>query len=392
MQKRGNGEGSIRKRKDGRYEVRITGTSNGKAFRISRYAHTQEEATQLLHTLSVIMMQTPQYFKDTITLAEWLDNWLEVYMRPVLKQSTYMSYETYARVHFKPALGQVRLQDITSRMLQEFYNYKLMHEQLSPKSIINMNLYLHKALSQAMAEGLILSNPASSLNLPRGTKPQIQVLTRDQQARLISASYQHRYGVFIRLVLATGLRVGELLGLRWQDIDTAAHMLYVRQTLGRYKRYDCEEDDDIHTEIVIQTPKSQNSIRSIPILPQLFQELMLWKQVQAQDQMNAGSRYVFSGMVVTNEIGGYIEPRTFREYYHQILELAGLPHFTFHALRHTFATRAMEQGMDPKTLSILLGHYSVAFTLDTYAHVLDSQKWEAMKTMEALYMGAGQIG
>lgn len=78
------------------------------------------------------MMQTPQYFKDTITLAEWLDNWLEVYMRPVLKQSTYMSYETYARVHFKPALGQVRLQDITSRMLQEFYNYKLMHEQLSP--------------------------------------------------------------------------------------------------------------------------------------------------------------------------------------------------------------------------------------------------------------------
>lgn len=146
------------------------------------------------------------------------------------------------------------------------------------------------------------------------------------------------------------------------------------------------------TEIVIQTSNSQNSIRSIPILPQLFQELMLWKQVQAQDQMNAGSRYVFSGMVVTNEIGGYIEPRTFREYYHQILELAELPHFTFHALRHTFATRAMEQGMDPKTLSILLGHYSVAFTLDTYAHVLDSQKWEAMKTMEALYMGAGQIG
>lgn len=123
MQKRGNGEGSIRKRKDGRFEVRITGTSNGKTFRISRYAHTQEEAIQLLHTLSVTMMQTPQYFKDTITLAEWLDNWLEVYMRPGLKQSTYMSYETYARVHFKPALGQVRLQDITSRMLQEFYNY-----------------------------------------------------------------------------------------------------------------------------------------------------------------------------------------------------------------------------------------------------------------------------
>ncbi len=113
---------------------------------------------------------------------------------------------------------------------------------------------------------------------------------------------------------------------------------------------------------------------------------MLWKQVQAQDQSNAGSGYVFSGMVVTNKIGGYMEPRTFREYYHQILKLAGLPHFTFHALRHTFATRAMEQGMDPKTLSILLGHYSAAFTLDTYAHVLDSQKWEVMKTMEALCM------
>lgn len=325
-----------------------------------------QDATKLLHTLSVTMIQTPQYFKETITLGEWLDNWLETYMRATLKQSTYISYLGYARNHFKPALGNVILKEITPRMLQQFYNYKLMQENLSPKTIINLNLYLHKALSQAVAEGLILTNPAASLNLKRGQKPQIQILTRDEQVLLLRASYEHRYGVFIRLVLATGLRLGELLGLRWSDIDFSSQMLHVRQTLNRLSRYDCDDNDEQRTQMVFQTPKSQNSIRSIPLLPAILQDLLVWKNVQHEDLRQAGNLYIGSDIIVTNPLGSYIEPRTFRDYYEQILQLAGLPHFTFHALRHTFATRAMEQGMDAKTLSVLLGHYSVAFTLDTY--------------------------
>lgn len=385
---RANSEGNIRMRSDGRWEVRVTlgiDYATGEAKRVSRYASTKEEAVKLLHEMSFQRDTSPKNFQ-AVTLGEWLDLCLNLYMKNSLKQSTYLSYESYIRVHFKPALGGIYLRDLTPRILQQYYNYKAEQEGLSPKTIVNLNQFLHKALSYAVGEGYIQSNPAAALNLPRGKKPQIEILTRDEQARLARASYQHRYGIFVRLVLFTGLRLGELLGLRWEDIDFGAGMLYVRRTLSRLNKIDRPTvAGENTTEIVIQTPKSENSLRSIPLLPIMLQELAAWKNVQMNDQMAAGEGYRESGMVVTNPMGGYIEPRTFKDYYNQILALAGLRHFTFHALRHTFASRAMEQGMDAKTLSMILGHYSVSFTLDTYAHVLTDHKKEGMALMEDLY-------
>ena len=282
-----------------------------------------------------------------------------------------------------------KLRDLSPRLLQQFYNYKAETEHLSPKTIVNINLFLHKALSYAVSEGYIPSNPASSINLPRGNKPQIEILTRDEQTRLFRASYQHRYGVFIRLTLFTGLRIGELLGLRWEDLDAQAGILHIRRTLNRLNKITRPVNPgENSTEIVIQSPKSQNSIRSIPLLPAVVQDLRIWRAVQQDDEIAAQGNYHSSGMIVTNTLGGYVEPRTFKDYYGQILSLAGLRHFTFHALRHTFASRAVEQGMDMKTLSTILGHYSVAFTMDTYAHVLNDHKRDSMALMEDLYAAA----
>lgn len=382
-----NGEGSVRQRSDGRWEIRVTtgiDFSTGKQKRISRYADTKEEALNILREMSFMSAMAPNHFKD-ITLGEWLDLCLEVYMKASLKQSTYNSYEGYIRLHLKPAFGNLKLNELTPRLLQQYYNYKA-ETGLSPKTIININLFLHHALSYAVSEGYISNNPASSINLSRGIKPQIEILTRDEQERLLYASFNHRYGVFIRLVLFTGLRMGELLGLRWVDIDFRGNFLYVRQTLNRLgKMKNNRVAGESTTEIVIQPPKSQNSIRGIPLLPGVAKDLRDWKAVQDNDRALAGDNYCDSGMVVTNPLGGYIEPRTFKDYYNNILELAGLRHFTFHALRHTFASRAMEQGMDAKTLSVILGHYSVSFTLDTYAHVLNAHKIQGMALMENLY-------
>lgn len=163
-------------------------------------------------------------------------------------------------------------------------------------------------------------------------------------------------------------------------------VLHVRRTLNRLKKV----NQPIHageaaTEIVIQEPKTQNSIRAIPLLPAVLQDLQNWQRVQQQDAALTKERYCSSGFIVTNPYGGIIEPRTFKDYYNQILQLSGLQHFTFHALRHTFASRAMEQGMDPKTLSVMMGHYSVSFTLDTYAHVLNGHKQEAVALLEDLF-------
>ncbi len=386
-----NGEGSIRKRDNGLYEVRISAgkkSNNGGYKRISRYAHSEEEAVKLLHEIQYFKDQSPNYL-NTMTLGEWMDICLEIYIKNSLKQSTYNSYVCYIEKHLKPVLGTMVLSELNPRMLQLFYNHKLEKEGLSRKTIININLFLHRVLDFAVGEGYIRSNPADSLNLSRGQKPEIEVLNRDEQAALIRGSYSHRYGVFIRLTLFTGIRLGELLGLRWEDVDINGSMIHIRRTLSRLNKMKRPDNpSEKTTEIVIGTPKSQNSIRSIPVIPGMMNELLGWKAVQERDRENAVGLYMSSGMVVTNESGGYIEPRTFRDYYEQILKMSGLKHYTFHALRHTFATRALEQGMDSKTLSMLLGHYSVAFTMDTYTHVQDKHKIEAMSLMDELYQDA----
>ena len=239
-------------------------------------------------------------------------------------------------------------------------------------------------MQQAVLEHHLNFNPCDAVNLPRNEKPQIEILTREEQERLIYTSYQFRYGVFIRLVLATGIRLGELLGLRWEDINLRTGIMYIRRTLNRLPKADYDGNGN-STEIVIQAPKTKNSIRSITLLPITVKELQQWRSIQIQDSQTAGSAYTDTGYIVTNPLGNYIEPRTFKDYYNEIIKSANLGHFTFHALRHTFASRAMEQGMDSKTLSTILGHYSVSFTLDTYAHVLDTHKREGMKLMEELF-------
>lgn len=357
----------------------------GAPIRKSVYTRSEEEARRLLHRMLAEPALARKLDAENCTLTEWLESWLKTYVANNVRQSTFNSYRTYVRNHFAPVLGKCRLKDISPRKLQEFYNFKQEKGNLSPKTIINMNLCLHKALDQAVKEGLLESNPASALNLKRGRKPQIEVLTRDQQATLLRESRKHRYGVFIRLVLATGLRMGELVGLMWEDIDFRLGVLHVRRSLGRLTKMD-SNPFGARTELVLSDTKSENSVRDIPLLRGALDDLRAWQTVQAHDRQKIGEEaFAHPEMVVTNEIGQMIEPRTFYDHYQNILKAAGLPHFTFHALRHTFATRALEQGMDAKTLSTLLGHYSVSFTLDTYTHVLDEQKRQEMQRLEELF-------
>lgn len=387
MSRRRNNEGTLRLRTDGRWEVRvITGTDfrTGKTKRVSRYAKTEAEAVRLLHELGHQVHTIGLIDPTSLTLVEWLNTWLETYMRHNLKQSTYTSYHGYIFKHFAPAFPTMKLKDLNTKILQDFYNYKLTDEGLAPKTIMNMHRCLHKAIGQAVLEHYLPYNPCDAVAMPRREKPEVQILTPEQQQRLIQASYHNRYGVFIRLTLATGLRIGELVGLKWDDIDLHRATLHVRRTMSRLPKMDYHGEGN-STEIIFQAPKTKNSVRSIPLLPFTVQDLQKWRLVQKEDAQLAGEAYQNLGMVVTNPLGCYVEGRTLSDYYHQILETAGIGHFTFHALRHTFATRALEQGMDVKTLSTLLGHYSVSFTLDTYTHVLDQQKRDGMMLMADMF-------
>ena len=223
-----------------------------------------------------------------------------------------------------------------------------------------------------------------AVTLPSGEKPEIVVFINDQQRALVQASYRHRYGVFIRLDLCTGLRMGELLALKWEDIDFSTAQLHVRRTINRLAKYEAHDGEN-KTEIVFGTPKTKNSRRTIPLTRTMVDELARWKQQQAQDKIRAGDKYTDYGFIVTNEFGHYFEQKTFKDYYDRLLKDADIGHFTFHALRHTFATRALERGMDYKTLSAILGHYSVAFTMDTYVHSMDEHKRREMDKMDDMF-------
>ena len=168
----------------------------------------------------------------SVTLGEWYEYWLDTYMKDTVKQSTYASYRSYLNKHFC-VLGKILLKKLEPHTLQEFYNYKFREEGLSPKTLRNYHMALHKCLQQAVKEHLLVYNPCDAVTLPSGEKPEIVVFTNDQQRALVQASYRHRYGVFIRLDLCTGLRMGELLALKWEDIDFSTAQLHVRRTINR---------------------------------------------------------------------------------------------------------------------------------------------------------------
>mgnify|MGYP000107982505 CR=1 FL=1 len=219
--RRGHNEGNIRQRTDGRWEVRLSAGidyKTGKSRRTSTCCNTRQEAIAILQQQAHEVRTQGWRDPMSVTLGEWYEYWLDTYMKDTVKQSTYASYRSYLNKHFC-VLGKILLKKLEPHTLQEFYNYKFREEGLSPKTLRNYHMALHKCLQQAVKERLLVYNPCDAVTLPGGEKPEIVVFTSDQQRALVQASYRHRYGVFIRLDLCTGLRMGELLALKWEDVD-----------------------------------------------------------------------------------------------------------------------------------------------------------------------------
>ena len=333
--RRGHNEGNIRQRADGRWEVRLSAGidyKTGKPKRTSTCCNTRQEAISILQQQAHEVRTQGWRDPMSVTLGEWYEYWLDTYMKDTVKQSTYASYRSYLNKHFC-VLGKILLKKLEPHTLQEFYNYKFREEGLSPKTLRNYHMALHKCLQQAVKERLLVYNPCDAVTLPSGEKPEISVFTNDQQRALVQASYRHRYGVFIRLDLCTGLRMGELLALKWEDIDFSTAQLHVRRTINRLVKYE-SHDGENKTEIVFGTPKTKNSRRTIPLTRTMADELARWKQQQAQDKIRARDKYTGEGFIVTNEFGHYFEQKTFKDYYNRLLKDADIGHFTFHALRH----------------------------------------------------------
>ena len=317
-----------------------------------------------------------------ITLEEWLDQWYELYVKPFVKKSTLASYECYINKHIKPTIGSIKLNDLNGIILQEFFNEKYKTGRLdktgglSSKTVLNIRQMLHAALKNALDNDLISKNYVEQVKLHKITTPETRVLTLDEQARLLNTlqEFPDEYSIGVLLCLSTGMRIGEMCALKWSCIDYNRKVIKIRQTLQRLPNFDAHINGK--TIIVINTPKSEKSVRDIFVNDSLLEKLNDHKEYITKHygcQCTADNQYV-----LTHQCNKPVEPRTMQDAFKRFLKRANIEDVNFHALRHTFATRALENGIDYKTLSSILGHANVSTTMNRYAHALDDTKKAAM--------------
>ena len=289
--------------------------------------------------------------KKQITIGEWFTEWFDVYSKPNIKHSTAVSYECYIRKHINPSIGDIPIKKVTLDILQKFFNDK--RKELSPKSLLNIRMMMHNAFKIAYLNDLIPKNYIEYIVLPKVIKKEMRVLTKAEQEKLLIAitntDEPYAFGIF--LCLSTGIRIGELCALTWDNIDFTNKLLKIRKTLQRLRTLD---ESDTKTKIYIDTPKSQASIRDIPLTDSMIDALIKHKENMSS---KCGLSIVASNQyVITQKINSPVEPKTMQDYFKATVEYSGITKANFHSLRHTFATRALEAGIDFKTLSVLLGH------------------------------------
>lgn len=381
-QRRGNGEGTITQRKDGRWEARVW-LADGK--RKCYYGETRQEvARKLAEAMRDRDKGLPQQSDERLRLSTFLSEWLDG-KRATLRPRTWTRYcELLA--HVQTALGSQKLTRITPRELQRFYS-DLQAEKpegagLSPTTAHHVHSALRQALASAERQGLLARNPADLVDAPRMRQTEMHTLDLQQSRTLLEAARDDRLEGLYALALTTGMRQGELLALRWRDVDLDAHHLQVRGTLAWRTGQGFS----------IGQPKTKRSRRRIDLDAEAVAALRRHKARQAEERLAAGalwgSESHWPDLVFTSEIGGPLDARNLAQRsFNRLLKRADLPIIRFHDLRHTAATLMLLQGINAKIVSERLGHSSVGITLDRYSHVLPSMQRDAAQVIGKALFG-----
>lgn len=370
------GAGNIRQRPNGRWEARFTYTDElGITRRRSVYGDTQKETRQKLTAALKAVDDGTFVVRKRYTFSQWFREWVQTY-NTGWKPRTKDDYERKAERHIIPAFGEAYLTAITPMQVQRFINR--LSENLSPKSVKNIHGILHSCLKQAVVTGLIPSNPADNINLPKAQKAQLSPIMDEDVSRFISACDGQRYGNLFLIDLFTGLRQSEILGLQWSDADFEAGTIHVQRQLQK-KRGSSE---------YFFLPTKNGKDRIVPFPPSIGAVLKREQVQQLKWRLAAGEAWEnHDNLVFTNEIGYHLSHSTIQNNFRKFRDSLGLT-CRFHDLRHSCAILALQSGASVKAVSDMLGHYSSAFTMDIYADTSKTMQQDTQKRMEAVFKAA----
>ena len=372
--RRGKGEGSLYQRKsDGRWVGSFKPEDGSRKY---VYGDTRKEAHEKLQKAMRDCQQGKLLANSKQTVRQYLEQWLEQAHHPSIRETTYHEHGILLRVHILPALGHVPLQRLTPQRIQAFYAKKL-DEGLSTGYIQTMHAILHKALDNAVKWELVPRNVCDFVTAPRIVRHERQPLTPDQAQQLLQAAKDHRLEALLTVAITTGMRKGELLALRWVDINLNDGSLQVRRTVSYISGKGYIESE----------PKTQKGRRKIILPPVVLLALKQHQMHQKEARLKAGPGWEEHGLVFCNLYGRYLSAASLTRLFRAILKAAGVPRVRFHDLRHSAATILLSMGIHPKVVQELLGHSNISMTMNTYSHVLPAMQQEAMEKMNKLFGG-----
>ena len=368
--KRPDGDGLVRKRSDGRWEGRIVvgHKEDGSPIFRSVFARTQKELIDKLHTSIETYRDVELTEHSSLTLGAWLDKWLDEYMQFSVRESTLDGYRRMADNHIKPHLGDRKIGSVTTADIQKMYNWLRSNGRvnehyekgnaLSDSMVRSVHMLLHQAMDTAVRERLIVKNPTDGTVIPKANYAPKQILTEAQLEKFLEVVRQDKLWYdFFYTELTTGLRRGEICGLRWTDFDTKTGRLKIRRAVTSRKG----------GGVKVGETKTETGTRTIQLPPSTAELLKARKKKSCSD-------WIFCN---PTEPELPMSPSTAYRRLKTLLRYAELPSIRFHDLRHTFATHALTSGVDAKTLSGILGHTNASFTLDTYTHVTTDMQRKA---------------
>ena len=384
MSKRGNGEGSVCRRPDGRWQGSITigRDDRGRLIRKYFYGTTRKQTTEKLNR-AIEELRDNRFINksDNPTDEQWCHEWLWSYKRNSVKQKTFDQYETILRTHIRPDIGDIRLADLKTMHIQRIIN-KMHDSGLSHRTIEVMKIVMHAALKQAQRNKLVSENVCENVVLPRKQPKHIRVLNEDEQTKLIAALKDNYIGRGLLFALYTGMRRGEVLALKWSDYDKNEKTISITKALSRVRTYN---KDGNKTMLTVTTPKTDTSIRTVPLIDKAVELLAEHKRKQERYMELVGDYYTDNDLIFSSSRGDYLDPGNFNRKLNKTVKKIGIAQISPHALRHSFATRGLEAEVSLKAMQELLGHSSITVTGDIYTHILKEQKRKEISKLNDVF-------